>query len=122
MAARICRLCKREPQCGHGFAFDYDQRMENLTLGRTGSLRFFFSSRRRHTRFDCDWSSDVCSSDLSLGRALGHEWTNDDRRAFLSAYDVMLDRRAKQVAQVRGQARPATASTGEAVKIGRAHV
>src|SRR2546430_15531629 len=27
---------------------------------------FFFSSRRRHTRFDCDWSSDVCSSDLSV--------------------------------------------------------
>src|SRR5688572_31681688 len=27
---------------------------------------FFFSSRRRHTRFDCDWSSDVCSSDLTL--------------------------------------------------------
>src|SRR2546430_17483205 len=25
---------------------------------------FLFSSRRRHTRFDCDWSSDVCSSDL----------------------------------------------------------
>src|SRR2546430_13362726 len=28
---------------------------------------FFFSSRRRHTRFDCDWSSDVCSSDLAVG-------------------------------------------------------
>src|SRR2546430_4897954 len=28
---------------------------------------FFFSSRRRHTRFDCDWSSDVCSSDLGVG-------------------------------------------------------
>src|SRR2546430_15690070 len=28
-------------------------------------LSFFFSSRRRHTRFDCDWSSDVCSSDLA---------------------------------------------------------
>src|SRR5260370_39990993 len=27
---------------------------------------FFFSSRRRHTRFKCDWSSDVCSSDLKL--------------------------------------------------------
>src|SRR5260370_19716823 len=25
---------------------------------------FFFPSRRRHTRFKCDWSSDVCSSDL----------------------------------------------------------
>src|SRR5690606_39510856 len=29
-------------------------------------LAFFFSSRRRHTRFSRDWSSDVCSSDLSL--------------------------------------------------------
>src|SRR5688572_24054703 len=28
-------------------------------------MSFFFSSRRRHTRFDCDWSSDVCSSDLA---------------------------------------------------------
>src|SRR5690606_40284262 len=27
---------------------------------------FFFSSRRRHTRFSRDWSSDVCSSDLPL--------------------------------------------------------
>src|SRR5438270_2222655 len=32
---------------------------------------FFFSSRRRHTRFDCDWSSDVCSSDLEDEHALG---------------------------------------------------
>src|SRR2546430_8116134 len=30
-------------------------------------ILFFFSSRRRHTRFDCDWSSDVCSSDLGDG-------------------------------------------------------
>src|SRR6266568_7712844 len=28
-------------------------------------LFFFFSSRRRHTRWNCDWSSDVCSSDLA---------------------------------------------------------
>src|SRR5690606_40482638 len=28
---------------------------------------FFFSSRRRHTRFSRDWSSDVCSSDLTTG-------------------------------------------------------
>src|SRR5260370_10549690 len=32
-------------------------------------LMFFFSSRRRHTRFKCDWSSDVCSSDLHRRRA-----------------------------------------------------
>src|SRR5690606_40024289 len=30
-------------------------------------LFFFFSSRRRHTRFSRDWSSDVCSSDLLEG-------------------------------------------------------
>src|SRR6266480_6545620 len=32
-------------------------------------LLFFFSSRRRHTRLTCDWSSDVCSSDLGDARA-----------------------------------------------------
>src|SRR5690625_8054169 len=31
------------------------------------SLFFFFSSRRRHTRWPRDWSSDVCSSDLPEG-------------------------------------------------------
>src|SRR2546430_4388373 len=34
--------------------------LEKLQLS---AWKFFFSSRRRHTRFDCDWSSDVCSSD-----------------------------------------------------------
>src|SRR5947207_11723131 len=32
--------------------------------GDCAILVFFFSSRRRHTRSLCDWSSDVCSSDL----------------------------------------------------------
>src|SRR2546430_4273660 len=49
--------------------------------GRSASRNGFylmsiFSSRRRHTRFDCDWSSDVCSSDL------GHDvpvWDSHDR-------------------------------------------
>src|SRR5690606_40147720 len=41
---------------------------------------FFFSSRRRHTRFSRDWSSDVCSSDLlrmidNRFNALAH-WDN----------------------------------------------
>src|SRR5256885_9473042 len=30
-----------------------------------GLIYFFFSSRRRHTRLQGDWSSDVCSSDLA---------------------------------------------------------
>src|SRR5438309_3815199 len=33
-------------------------------------ISFFFSSRRRHTRWNCDWSSDVCSSDLVSGRTV----------------------------------------------------
>src|SRR5690606_41577847 len=33
---------------------------------RLSPLLFFFSSRRRHTRFSRDWSSDVCSSDLPV--------------------------------------------------------
>src|SRR5438445_3706923 len=43
-----------------------------LAESRIGMLRFFFSSRRRHTRYWRDWSSDVCSSDLldSLARDL----------------------------------------------------
>src|SRR5260221_6746830 len=37
----------------------------NLCVGQTRcGVVFFFSSRRRHTRSLCDWSSDVCSSDL----------------------------------------------------------
>src|SRR5206468_6010886 len=37
------------------------------------SCDFFFSSRRRHTRSDRDWSSDVCSSDLKLSVPCGSE-------------------------------------------------
>src|SRR2546430_8767980 len=43
---------------------------------------FFFSSRRRHTRFDCDWSSDVCSSDLQKKRP---------RRDSLEATGVIME-------------------------------
>src|SRR5206468_6274300 len=43
--------------------------VNGTVYGKRLSLRlsvqyFFFSSRRRHTRSDRDWSSDVCSSDL----------------------------------------------------------
>src|SRR2546430_16077653 len=37
-----------------------------MNMNLDGKFCFFFSSRRRHTRFDCDWSSDVCSSDLTI--------------------------------------------------------
>src|SRR5437763_6914232 len=37
------------------------------------SCFFFFSSRRRHTRYIGDWSSDVCSSDLLPRNVADHE-------------------------------------------------
>src|SRR5207249_5256840 len=45
---------------------------------------FFFSSRRRHTRSKRDWSSDVCSSDLDLGRG-GGDGVARSRGAFVPA-------------------------------------
>src|SRR3989440_9578426 len=39
---------------------------------------FFFSSRRRHTRSDRDWSSDVCSSDLMIRHTRSdRDWSSD---------------------------------------------
>src|SRR2546430_5072946 len=44
-------------------------RLPSVCILKVGhGVFFFFSSRRRHTRFDCDWSSDVCSSDLPTGK------------------------------------------------------
>src|SRR2546430_5590349 len=52
---------------------------------------FFFSSRRRHTRFDCDWSSDVCSSDLVAASAPadGHECVAGTVIASMSGADAL---------------------------------
>src|SRR5216683_7326820 len=51
---------------------------------------FFFSSRRRHTRSDRDWSSDVCSSDLRLGVVTAEgNIIFPDRQLMLFAKDVL---------------------------------
>src|SRR5437870_12154578 len=50
-------------------------------------LRFFFSSRRRHTRWPRDWSSDVCSSDLMSRLTIGR-WRS---RLIRCGVDGLLD-------------------------------
>src|SRR5260221_6757863 len=65
------------PPCGSN-----DQCVRILREG--GLDLFFFSSRRRHTRSLCDWSSDVCSSDLLMVRpdsASASTWTPWTRRS-----------------------------------------
>src|SRR2546430_11994833 len=58
----LCLLVKGDaPVNGHGV---FRISSAAATAQKRSVHRFFFSSRRRHTRFDCDWSSDVCSSDL----------------------------------------------------------
>src|SRR5207237_4463248 len=61
-------------------------------------ILFFFSSRRRHTRFKCDWSSDVCSSDLLPAERVT-DGVGGDREA--RAADVLLG----QVGQDRSEER-----------------
>src|SRR3712207_6974725 len=56
---------------------------------------FFFSSRRRHTRYWRDWSSDVCSSDLDHGRGRVRRTPLVDHFAqqLLTAHDKVAGRR-----------------------------
>src|SRR5215475_12016215 len=49
-----------EPGSSSGVAIIYARQADQVIW------LFFFSSRRRHTRFSRDWSSDVCSSDLQV--------------------------------------------------------
>src|SRR5260221_492393 len=49
---------------GHAFPVEEDGLQAGCVTG-VKTCAFFFSSRRRHTRSLCDWSSDVCSSDLN---------------------------------------------------------
>src|SRR5256885_9339456 len=44
----------------------------SVRVSRSVHVFFFFSSRRRHTRLQGDWSSDVCSSDLEKPRSLNN--------------------------------------------------
>src|SRR5260370_21176303 len=48
------------------FLFQADAGIRYSSVNRVKTCAVSFSSRRRHTRFKCDWSSDVCSSDLHL--------------------------------------------------------
>src|SRR5690606_32015233 len=58
---------------------------------RIGTVSFFFSSRRRHTRFSRDWSSDVCSSDLGYITYMRTDSTNLSQDAVESCRAYILE-------------------------------
>src|SRR2546430_5852141 len=45
-----------------------ERTLADIPQGTVYKIIFFFSSRSRHTIFDCDWISDVCSPDLQIVR------------------------------------------------------
>src|SRR2546430_17517885 len=77
---------------------------------------FFFSSRRRHTRFDCDWSSDVCSSDL--WQVFSGAYWGKTRLTSGGVYPRRPDRRHKAGGSSQ-VALPTLDSAGERMKAGR---
>src|SRR5438309_6227098 len=64
--------------------------MRWVWVERLYSYIFFFSSRRRHTRWNCDWSSDVCSSDLVISGALNGEAVLKGRSMFATRLGEMV--------------------------------
>src|SRR6266511_4388478 len=70
------------------------------TTRATRLFFFFFSSRRRHTRFSRDWSSDVCSSDLTDLDVIAIT-DHDETRASIEAREY-ADQRGYRVKVVAG--------------------
>src|SRR5947209_17920051 len=62
------------------------------SLGSVTRFDFFFSSRRRHTRYWRDWSSDVCSSDLGhFNRPVRQRLQEHVQRQLLGAERLALE-------------------------------
>src|SRR2546430_2999543 len=101
---------------------EYSASAYTLTSSRVviylSAFFFFFSSRRRHTRFDCDWSSDVCSSDLTGDCAPDANTLCFARGTVRASMRVIgSDGLAVAVAAVQ-----TSGTTGYFAEIGRAHV
>src|SRR5256885_3707260 len=92
---------------------------------------FFFSSRRRHTRLQGDWSSDVCSSDLVATLVRSHH-ERFDGAGFpdgLKGKDIPIGARIIAVADFYDDlmighlsSKPLNCAEARTLKIGRAHV
>src|SRR2546430_3818777 len=85
---------------------------------------FFFSSRRRHTRFDCDWSSDVCSSDLAaiaeaitVSSTIPPEIAKLQGIALAGVFRIIIDESGRRT--VEGETQDAIADRSEERRVGK---
>src|SRR5437764_13133791 len=83
----------------------------------SGCFSFFFSSRRRHTRYIGDWSSDVCSSDLS-GMITFRNWNPTVRLSDCPADRLLVETDAPYLAPEPHRGRSEERRVGKSVDLG----
>src|SRR5256885_9555480 len=96
---RKCIGCMRQEIVKHVYILREDWGGKSVCKGQSSSgfsAWFFFSSRRRHTRVQGDWSSEVCSSDLFDRVILDKKIESRER------YMKILPRLCKQVEKLGG--------------------
>src|SRR2546421_548589 len=94
----FCSCCTAwlDSPCVFFCFFQAEDGIRDLIVTGVQTCVFFFSSRRRHTRSDRDWSSDVCSSDLrsTSFSASGevHIATDDGSRGFAGFVPALAEK------------------------------
>src|SRR5260370_31128969 len=85
-------------EVSYAVRFQVEDAIRDSSVTGVQTCDFLFSSRRRHTRFKCDWSSDVCSSDLTDPRIL---ILDDSTSAIDSATEDEIQKAIRRLLQGR---------------------
>src|SRR5437870_8823815 len=126
---------KREQDASSAFKFcSKSKETESMTCCSSYVSSVFFSSRRRHTRWPRDWSSDVCSSDLVVSSlcsphsddGAGAELAHNDRRAASRSHETERQQAHHRMsshhcALLTVMTRSEERRVGKSVELGRQH-
>src|SRR5256886_11138366 len=84
---------------------------DSIAFGGIEKQLIFCSGRRRHTRFDCDWSSDVCSSDLSVRPP-----SNTGRRRLSAMVEIPAQMARSTIARHQCPVNPSQSEAGTKIR------